>query len=322
MKNVKTGHSKPIVVLDAGHFGSKYNRSPVEPDYYESEAMWNLHKYLKTELEAYGIDVRVTRTDKAKDLNLLTRGKMSKGADLFVSLHSNAESTGKADNPLGIYFYDDDCGKIDEQSKAFAELLAGVVADTMGTVKKATIWTRKSGNDRDGDGKLNDDYYGVLFGSHQVGTTGIIIEHSYHTNARAAKWLLNENNLKKLAKAEAKAIAVDWFGMAKKSDTTASSKPVTTKKATDAAKSGPVSSLKGTYKVTASWLNVRNGAGADKDENGNDKHPVMVAIPNGTKVKCYGYYTAVNGVKWLYVQFTYEGTTYTGFASSKHLVKV
>ena len=28
MKNIKTGHNKPIVCLDAGHYG-KYNQSPV-----------------------------------------------------------------------------------------------------------------------------------------------------------------------------------------------------------------------------------------------------------------------------------------------------
>lgn len=69
----------------------------------------------------------------------------------------------------------------------------------------------------------------------------------------------------------------------------------------------------GTYSVTASLLNVRHGAGVGKN--------VMCVIPIGTKVKNYGYYTTVNGVKWLYVQFTYKGVAYTGFASSKHLYK-
>ena len=49
---------------------------------------------------------------------------------------------------------------------------------------------------------------------------------------------------------------------------------------------------------------------------------VLVAIPKGTKVKNYGFYTTVNGMKWLYVQVAYNGVTYTGFASSKHLVKI
>ena len=86
----------------------------------------------------------------------------------------------------------------------------------------------------------------------------------------------------------------------------------TTKKATDSAKSY-LKSLAGTYKVTASSLNVRNGAGATKKK--------MVAIPKGTQVKCYGYYTSVLGTKWLYIQFTYNKVTYTGFASSNYLKK-
>lgn len=211
MKNVKPGHSRPIVCLDAGHYGSRYNAGAVS-GYYESAVMWTLHNYLAVELEALGIEVRKTRTTQA-DMDLIARGKKSTGADLFISLHSNAEKTGKADAPLGIYFIDDNCGAIDEQSKEIAKLLSGVVASTMGTASQGKIWTRSSDYDRDGNG-YKDDYYGVLRGAHAVGTTGIIMEHSYHTNAAAAAWLLNVGNLQKLAKAEAKVIA-DWFGVSK-----------------------------------------------------------------------------------------------------------
>lgn len=70
----------------------------------------------------------------------------------------------------------------------------------------------------------------------------------------------------------------------------------------------------GTYAVTAKdGLNVRYGAGTTKKK--------MVAIPHDCKVRCYGYYTSVLGVKWLKVQFTYKGKKYTGFASSKYLKK-
>ena len=87
---------------------------------------------------------------------------------------------------------------------------------------------------------------------------------------------------------------------------------VSTKKAADAARSFD-KSLADTYKVTAAWLNVRNGAGITKK--------VMVTIPKGTSVKNYGYYTTVFGTKWLYIQFTYKNVTYTGFASGKYLKK-
>lgn len=71
--------------------------------------------------------------------------------------------------------------------------------------------------------------------------------------------------------------------------------------------------LEGTYKVTASALNIRNGAGTGKTR--------MVTVPRGQQVKCYGYYSTASGVKWLYIQFTYSATTYTGFANMTYLAK-
>jgi hypothetical protein len=72
-------------------------------------------------------------------------------------------------------------------------------------------------------------------------------------------------------------------------------------------------SIAGTYKVTATKLNIRQGAGILKK--------VLVSIPRNTEVKCYGYYTKALGVDWLYVQFTYNGKEHTGFASAKYLAK-
>lgn len=87
---------------------------------------------------------------------------------------------------------------------------------------------------------------------------------------------------------------------------------VKTMKATDSARNF-LKSLAGTYTVTASSLNVRHGAGIIKKK--------MVAIPKGTKVKCYGYYTIALGTMWYYILFTYNGVEYTGFASSRYLKK-
>ena len=54
----------------------------------------------------------------------------------------------------------------------------------------------------------NGDYYGVLRGATAVGTPGLILEHSFHTNTKIARWLLEEGNLDRLAKAEADTIAL------------------------------------------------------------------------------------------------------------------
>lgn len=94
------------------------------------------------------------------------------------------------------------------------------------------------------------------------------------------------------------------------SGTTSAAKEV---KATESAASF-LKSLAGAYTVNAKdGLNIRDGAGTSKK--------VLVAIPNGTKVQNYGYYTNAGGVKWLYVQFSMNGVTYTGFGSSAYLKK-
>lgn len=249
MRNVKSGHKVPVVCLDAGHYG-QYNRSPVVKDYYESNMVWKLHNYLATELETYGVKVKKTRTSQEKDMELTARGKASKGADLFISLHSNACGTESVDRPVGIYLLDDDCGAIDEQSRQVAVLLAETVQRVMQTKGKAQTYSRKATKDRDRDGKKNDDYYGVLFGAHQAGTAGIILEHSFHTNTRAAKWLLIDANLQELAKAEAAAIAY-WFDLDEEPDaetsTEAQDKPQSVKKL---------------YRIRKTWDNAASQLGA------------------------------------------------------------
>ena len=54
---------------------------------------------------------------------------------------------------------------------------------------------------------------------------------------------------------------------------------------------------------------MRAGAGTGKTE--------LAKMQHEEKVQCYGYYTDVSGVKWLYV--VYKGIT--GFCSSKYLKK-
>ena len=73
----------------------------------------------------------------------------------------------------------------------------------------------------------------------------------------------------------------------------------------------------GSY-ITRVGLNLRNGAGVSANEFGRDKS-VLVKLPAGTLVRCYGYYTNVNGKDWLYVRADYDGRQYTGFMSSKYL---
>ena len=186
------------ICLDAGHYG-KYNRSKVVPEYYESEMNWKLHNYLAEELKRFGFEVIKTRADQTKDMGLVARGKASKGCDLFLSIHSNAADAAYVDYPLVITMQD---GKGDKLGLA----LAKNVERLMDTWQDGKIIKKK--------GTFGGEWYSVLEGARQVGTMGMIIEHSFHTNPKATKWLLVDDNLREMAKAEAEIIAAH-FGVQK-----------------------------------------------------------------------------------------------------------
>lgn len=208
--------AKIKICLDAGHYG-KYNRSPAVKSYYESEMNWKLHNLLKKYLEQYGIEVILTRNDQAKDLELTARGKKAAGCNLFISIHSNAVGNGVNESVDYVAVYhltDDNTTQIDEQSKQLAGKFAPVIAELMGVKQGWKISTRKSGNDRNNDGMMNDNYYGVLHGARSVGVPGLILEHSFHTNTKSTNWLLDDSNLDKMARAEADVIAA-YYGIEK-----------------------------------------------------------------------------------------------------------
>ena len=208
MKNVKPGHSCPIICLDAGHYAD-YNRSPAIPEYYESRMNWKLHLLLKNELESYGMKVITTRPDPEKDLGLQARGRMGKDCDLVLSEHSNAapksntDERGMNESVDYVVAYVPIDGSVNDLGQALAE----AVAQQMETEQKPRAVSRKSDNG-------NWDYYSVIYGAVSVGTPGIILEHSFHTNSRSVRWLLQDSNLEKLAKAEAKVLA-QYYGVEK-----------------------------------------------------------------------------------------------------------
>lgn len=183
------------ICLDAGYYG-KYNQSPVNGTYYESDMSWKLHLYLKEALESYGIEVITTRENQATDLDLETRGETAESCDLFLSLHSNACDDSSVGAPLT-------CCCVDGMMDTLGQLLADTVHEVMGTSQGGTIWKRVG---------VSGDYYGVLRGASHVGVSGILLEHSYHTNLAATNWLLVDSNLERMAKAEAAVIAA-YFGL-------------------------------------------------------------------------------------------------------------
>ena len=199
-----------------------------------------------------------------RPLALTSRGRKAKGCDLFLSMHSNAAGAESVDYPVAYV-------PLNGTGTDIGQKLADIVADVMGTVQNGRTATRRGGT--------GADYYGVIRGAVSVGVPGVILEHSFHTNPKAAAWLMSDANLSKLAKAEADCIAAWLEGTVKPAAQTlqvAKSKSAAYNKA---------------YKTTAD-LNMRSGAGTD--------FPVLTTLPHGAAFRCYGFYNVVGSTVWLF----------------------
>ena len=280
--------SRKVICLDAGHYGN-YNRCPNNPAYYESVVMWKHHLLLKKYLEELGATVILTRQNQSVDKALEERGMTSKDCDLFLSLHSNA--VGSYMNELidyvAVYHLTaDTTTECDDISKAVAAVLAPVIADVMGTKQGYKILTKKADYDRNKDGIMNDNYYAVLHGARMVETPGLILEHSFHTNSASVAWLLNENNLDRLASAEAQALA-SYFSGVKVEDNDKSDVPYLIRVA-----NVPEDDV----------LNIRKEPNADADKTGelaynNPNKFTIVAEQNG-------WGRLKSGIGWINLNYT------------------
>lgn len=188
------------ICLDAGHdYG--YNPSPADPTYCEGTRMFDLQGYLKPALERYGFEVICTRHAATDNPSLYERGTAAAGCGLLLSLHSNAVGNEQNDDVdyVRVYY------PVTRRDEALAKLLSEAIAAVMDTRQAPQIIVRWNS-------ARNADYYGVIRHAAEVGVTGMILEHSFHTNARTTAWLLSDENLKRLAEAEA-AVLAQYYGM-------------------------------------------------------------------------------------------------------------
>lgn len=194
-----------VVGLDPGHATTKQNHSPVVAEYYESAFTFKFVMAEKEEFEKLGCKVILTRTDINENPSLRARGLKAQGCDLWKSDHSNACSDESVDHPSIIIPRDD--GGVDmEGCIELANRIGQNIHVMMGTKQVAKVYSKDAEYDRNGDKILgNDEYYGVMDGAQQTDCPiYMITEHGFHTNTANAKWLLKEENIKALAKAEAR----------------------------------------------------------------------------------------------------------------------
>lgn len=190
---VKATESKSVVTItaDPGHGPGNQNKGPT--DYYEHEGMWKLANYLKEELENNGVKVVLTRTEN-EDPSLDERGSKAKGSDLFISLHSNASEFQEASGVEVFYSIQQ------PENEQYARRLAEVTSNVMGTNNRGA----KTLESKDYPGQ---DLFGVIRSAVAAGCPHVyLVENGFHTNPKEEEWLKNDNNLKKLAEAQAKVI--------------------------------------------------------------------------------------------------------------------
>lgn len=187
------------ITLDPGH-GRTGNPYPPQKGYYEGAQMWKLANFLKTELEKYGFDVVTTRPRLDDDPSLTERGQTAgqNGSMLFLSLHSNAPASASDTKPTGTEIY---YSMADSDNKFLADRLGERIAVAMNHPYRGS-------RTRTHPTQPGVDYYGVIRESARSGCKrAFLIEHGFHTNLKDSAFLIDDENLKKLAIEEAHVIA-------------------------------------------------------------------------------------------------------------------
>lgn len=271
----------PKVFLSAGHGGT----DPGAVAYNMEEEDINLNALLacKSELEKHGVTVVCSRTTDENDpVGQEVKEANASGADLAVSFHANA---GGGDGFEAYYHTSSAKGKKlaqlgEKHVKALGQNSRGI----------------KSGNH--------------LYFVKNTKMTAVLFESFFVDNDKDNDIGDTIAEQKAFGVAYAKAI-LEYYGISYKatttqSATTAQKAPSSTIKV-DAAKSRRADYAK-TYTVTASELMMRAGAGTDK--------AIIKALPKGSKVTCYGYYTMNGSTTWLYIK---DSAGSVGFCSKTYL---
>ncbi|MCL2187993.1 MAG: N-acetylmuramoyl-L-alanine amidase [Defluviitaleaceae bacterium] len=176
------------VVIDPGHAPDNANCDPL--GYFEYAGMWKLSNFLNERLEAHGINVQLTRTEH-EDPSLGAMGSAARGADLFISQHSNAFN-GIVQGSECLY------SVTQPESRSIAARFSA---------KTAAFF-----NHRDRGAKTNDSF-GVIRAAVAAGCPRVFfMESGFHDNWEDETILLQNENLRHIADIHAN-IILDELGV-------------------------------------------------------------------------------------------------------------
>ena len=223
------------VMLDPGHgAGAKHNRGGVL--FNEGDNNFRFSTYLKKAMEATGnYKVDMTRKKISDDPSLASRGKMGKGHDLFLSIHTNAAGPSVS----GAEIYDD--VNPDYANTKMAKDLSKACANALGIPDRGVRY-RVITNRRD-DWEVyskpqrgRSNYYGVLRNS--FARRNMLLEICFHTNKNDSRKFLD--NYDGVAKAIIGVLNAH-YGVGAKKEAPTKYKGLTGDKFIDAIKDGAIS---------------------------------------------------------------------------------
>lgn len=181
------------VCLDPGHGPGCVNGSS-DGSYKEHEFAWDMARRVRALLEERGVGVVLTRTEEGYP-SLTERAGISNraGADLFLSLHSNAAGNGGWYKASGLLAYTSAAG-----AEAPRNLAAGAI---LARLSAAGVALRGSG--------LAHNGYAVL-----VKTTApaVLMEYGFHTSRTDVPLLQSAAHRDRLALATAQGVC-DFLGV-------------------------------------------------------------------------------------------------------------
>ncbi len=198
-----------LICIDPGHGGSDRSNKG-KSGYVEADGMLKLSRYLKEELAKQGFQVMTTR-DIDTTVSLQDRAKtaINSVADFFISLHTNAGGG------AGVEVFH---SVRQPGMKNVASYLSKKIADEFG-LKDRGAKTKESTNSK------GQDYYPVINLTSAKEIPVLLVENMFHDNVSEEKILLDENNLKTIAKIQCKCIC-EYFKVTYKEVTSVPSETV------------------------------------------------------------------------------------------------
>lgn len=286
------------VVLDPGHGG--IDSGAVNGSIYESDVTLKIAKYLKEYLEQYEkVTVYLTHEGiPSGELTVFDRAIIArdKNADLFVSIHINS-STNSSANGAEVYVTANT--SLDKYNKKTTELGNRILKNlqSLGIANRGVLTKvlTTDTTDKYSDGTMADYYgiiryamrgtkidYGVIWPDGKEpaniqngeGVPTILVEHCFLSSSKDLGYIDSDEDIKKLAKADADAI-VAQYGLKLKNETTNIQKDDKTMKIKT------VPSV--TVKELVEFLNVNSYSILDADEKVVNKEEEKIAT--GYKIK-------------------------------------